>query len=393
MKFVGKRLGRPVGRSIFREILKGIGLMKYAWMAWTAIAAFGFAAETRADDETTAKPIPTYPYVEGSLSLELENDHFFRSDDPDNEFNELYFTGELAIAVHFLSQLALNIGTTTEPVLDPLPGTDRYLGDHGLYLDTLNLQTTFGTASLTGGKFAPGFGTAWDVTPGIYGTALAEDYELSEMLGFGLAYGLEGLAVGNVIVGANLFTVDTTELSNSLFTERGRTTLADGGAANTARLNNYSFTLDGGEIGALPGFTWHLGYRHLSPGAGDVTAENGFVAGVTQSLALQNEVELLLNSEFAYLSNSMASTDDALYVTGGLQIIRGPWHGEIAGTFRQTEFSSGGTQNDHFIQFSAGHLWKNGIDFSIGYAYTHDAGVNTQTFGALLTKTFDFSTQ
>lgn len=364
--------------------------MKTILLALTATAVLTLPIAALATDEVPAKPFS--PYIEGSLSLELENDHFFRSDDPDNEFNELYFIGELAIAIHFLPFMLLNVGTTTEPVLDPLPGTDRYLGDHGLYLDTLNLEAHFGEASLTGGKFAPGFGTAWDVTPGIYGTALAEDYELSEMLGFGLAYGLLGLAIGDVTLGANIFTVDTTVLSESAFTNRGRTTLADGGAANTGRLDNFSFTIDGEEIAALPGFAWHLGYRYLSPGEGDVAAENGFVAGVNQTIALQNEVELVLNGEVAYLVNALATADDALYLTGGLQVIRGPWHGELAGTLRQTDFSAGGAQNDGFIQVSAGYLWANGIDFSIGYAYTHDGGVNTQTFGALLTKSFDFST-
>lgn len=365
--------------------------MKTIFLAVTATAVTALPTAVLADDEAPAKPFS--PYIEGSLSLELENDHFFRSDDPDNAFNELYFTGELVIAIHFLPFMLLNVGMTTEPVLDPLPGTDRYLGDHGLYLDTLNLEAHYGEASLTGGKFAPGFGTAWDVTPGIYGTALAEDYELSEMLGFGLAYGVLGLAIGDVTLGANIFTVDTTVLSESAFTNRGRTTLADGGAANTARLDNFSFTIDGEEIAALPGFAWHLGYRYLSPGKGDIAAENGFVAGVNQTIALQNDVELVLNGEVAYLVNALATADDALYLTGGLQVIRGPWHGELAGTLRQTDFSAGGGQNDGFIQVSAGYLWANGIDFSIGYAYTHDGGVNTQTFGALLTKSFDFSTQ
>ncbi|MCR9135670.1 MAG: hypothetical protein NXI27_06740 [Alphaproteobacteria bacterium] len=365
--------------------------MKIVLMGLAAAAVVALPMDGMADEAT--QPESFMPYIDGSLSLELENDHFYRSDDPDNEFNEFYFTGELAIAIHFLQQLALNFGTTTEPVLDPLPGTDRYLGDHGLYLDTLNLEASFGNASLTGGKFAPGFGTAWDVTPGIYGTALAEDYELAEMLGFGVAYGLPGLAMGDVTLGANIFMVDTTLLSESLFTERGRTSLSDGGAANTGSLDNFSFTIDGEDIAALPGFGWHFGYRYLSAGQGDVSAENGFVAGVNQTIALPNEVELVLNGEVAYLVNALATASDAVYVTGGLQVIKGPWHGELAGTLRQTDFSTGGRQNDGFVQVSAGHLWDNGIDISIGYAYTHDGGVNTQTVGALLTKTFDFSTR
>lgn len=32
------------------------------------------------------------------------------------------------------------------------------------------------------GKLNPGFGIAWDKAPGIYGTDLAEDYEISERI-------------------------------------------------------------------------------------------------------------------------------------------------------------------------------------------------------------------
>jgi hypothetical protein len=32
------------------------------------------------------------------------------------------------------------------------------------------------------GKLNPGFGVAWDKAPGIYGTDLAEDYEISERI-------------------------------------------------------------------------------------------------------------------------------------------------------------------------------------------------------------------
>lgn len=68
-------------------------------------------------------------------------------------------------------------------------------------------------------------------------------------------------------LGANLFTADTTFLSDSIFTSRGRLARADGGATNTGRLDNFSFTIDGEEIAALPDFSWHLGYRHLQPGS------------------------------------------------------------------------------------------------------------------------------
>lgn len=101
------------------------------------------------------------------MELELGNDWFFRSDDPDSELNDLFLTATLGFAVHFNPWLALNVGLTLEPVDDPRPRKNRTFGDLGLYADTLNLETTLGGVTLTAGKFGPGFGTAWDITPGI----------------------------------------------------------------------------------------------------------------------------------------------------------------------------------------------------------------------------------
>jgi opacity protein-like surface antigen len=362
-------------------------------LAGTIIAsALAFPAFA-ADEMAVAPEEETYPYIEGELELQLGNDWFFRSDDPDNELNDLFLESTLGLAVHFNPYLTLNVGLTLEPVDDPRPGKDRYFGDLGLYMDTLNLETTLGGLTLTAGKFGPGFGTAWDITPGIYGTDLAEDYELSEMLGFGVANTFEETAFGNVTLGANLFTADTTFLSDSAFTSRGRLARADGGATNTGRLDNFSFTIDGEEIAALPGFSWHLGYRHLEPGIGDVKAENGFVAGVAQTFSLENEVELTVNGELVYLSNAFAGPDDMLYATAGLGIVRGPWHGELAGTLRKTKFDGGGSQNDYVLQAAAGYEWENGVDLSLGYGYGRDGGVGTHAIGVRLTKTFEFSSR
>lgn len=368
--------------------------MKASLLAGTIVAS-ALAFPAYAGDVIAAAPEEevTYPYIEGELELELGNDWFFRSNDPDNELNDLFLTSTLGFGVHFNPYLTLNVGLTLEPVDDPRPATNRYFGDLGLYADTLNLEARFGGLTVTGGKLGPGFGTAWDITPGIYGTDLAEDYELSEMLGFGLAYTFEGTPAGNVTIGANLFTADTTFLSDSVFTSRGRLSRADGGATNTGRLDNFSFTIDGEEIAALPGFSWHLGYRHLEPGIGDVKAENGFVAGVAQTFSLENESELTLNGELAYLSNAFAGPDDMLYATAGFGLVRGPWHGELAGTLRKTKFAGGGSQDDYVLQASAGYQWENGIDLSLGYGYGRDGGVGTHAVGLRLTKTFEFSTR
>lgn len=367
--------------------------MKAHLLAGTIVASILAFPALAADETPTAAEEDTGPYIEGELELELGDDWFFRSNDPDNELNDLFLTSTLGLAVHFNPYLALNVGLTLEPVLDPRPGKNRTFGDLGLYLDTLNLETTLGGLTVTAGKFGPGFGKAWDITPGIYGTTLAEDYELAEMLGLGVAYTFEQTAFGNVTLGANLFKADTTVFSDSAFTRRGRLSRADGGAANTRSLENFSFTIDGEEIVALPGFSWHLGYRHLRPGIGDARAENGFVAGAAQVFSLENDIELTVNGELAWLSNAFASPDDALYATAGFGLVRGPWHGELAGTLRRTKFAGGGSQRDYVLQVSAGYEWENGIDLSLGYGYGRDGGVGTHAIGVRLTKTFEFSTR
>jgi hypothetical protein len=135
-----------------------------------------------ADDDGGAKPL-----LEGELETGLSTDWNFSSDDPTAEIVDLYAEAALAVKFNAANWVAFNLGLTLEPVLDPLASTDRYFGDHGLYVDTLNIQVEHAGFMAVAGKFGPGFGTAWDVTPGIYGTDFAEDYELSEMIGFGAA--------------------------------------------------------------------------------------------------------------------------------------------------------------------------------------------------------------
>lgn len=364
--------------------------MRSYLLAGTFIA---IALPAYASDAEFAGTKVSYPFVEGALELELGNDWFARSSNADNDLNDLSPNAALGLAVHFNPHLTLNAGLTFEPVSDPLPATDRAFRHLGLYADTLNIEARAGDFAVIAGKFAPGFGTAWDITPGVYGTDLASDYELSEMLGVGVAYTFAQSPIGSVDVGVNLFAADTTIFSDSLFTRRGRTTAADGGAANTRRLDNVSLTFDGREIAALPGFSWHLGYRHLRPGEGDVKAENGFVAGIAQEFSLSTEIDLTLNGEIAFLSNAFAGEDDIAYTTLGMAISRGSWHGELAGTVRKTSFAAGGSQSDLLLQASAGYEWENGIDLSLGYAYTRDADINTHAVGLRLSKTFEFSTR
>ncbi|MBL4758650.1 MAG: hypothetical protein JKY32_13765 [Rhizobiales bacterium] len=331
-----------------------------------------------------------WPYIEGELSLEFETDSVSSSDDPTLELVDSYVTFELGFTAHLNEIFSVNVGLVLEPVLDPLPMTDRFLEDHGLYAEVLNLQIDHNDTSIVIGKFGPGFGLAWDYTPGVYGVDLAEDYELAEFLGFGIAH-MVGLPTGgSVTFGFNAFTADTTFLSNSLITERGQTRRADGGAGNTGKLDNFSVTVDGKGGDLVPGLMVHVAVRSLGAGVGDFDREFGVALGARKEWELADNKAIALIGEVVILKNAFAGPDTVRYGTLGAEIAHGPWHGEIAGTMRRTAFAAGGQQHDFLYHASAGHTWENGVDLSLGYAITRDANVDAHIIGFVVSKAIEF---
>jgi hypothetical protein len=192
----------------------------------------------------------------------LESDHTYKSDDPDAELTDTYNTTELGVEVTFNRFLTAHGAFTFEPVLDPGPGEDRFFEDEGLYAEELFANVALGRGvNLFGGKFNPAFGKAWDAAPGVYGTDFAEDYEITERLGFGGSIEQADTGLGTVTLTGSVYHVDTSELSGSAFTDRGRTSLSSGGVANTEDLDSFALALDAEGIPALGGANLHLAYR------------------------------------------------------------------------------------------------------------------------------------
>ncbi len=156
------------------------------------------------------------------------------------------------------------------------------------------------------GKISPVFAVAWDAAPGFYGTALAEDYELSEMIGVTVDTPLGGTG-GTLSFAA--FYADDTALSNSIGTKRGRNSVAAGGVGNTGKLNNVAiqYTQEFGETTA-----W-IGARHLSAGVGDVSDETGIVAGATHDFG--NGFDMI--GEVAHFDGAAGTNSNATYATLG----------------------------------------------------------------------------
>lgn len=199
-------------------------------------------------------------------SVEIGVDSTVSSDDLTAELTNSYIEAELAFEAAITRRITLFGGLTLESVTDPL--ASREFDDMGLYVSELGLRFDLAPGTLTVGKISPTFAFAWDETPGFYGTSLAEDYELGEVIGASLDYPV-GETEGKLSFA--VFYADDTSLSNSLGTKRGRNTTSAGGAGNTGKLNNVALQWTQ-ELGKT---TYWVGARHLSAGAGDVSDETG----------------------------------------------------------------------------------------------------------------------
>lgn len=330
------------------------------------------------------------PYMEGEVVFEVQSDNTFKSDDPDAELSDTFNTTEAAVAWHLFPGFSVQSLFVVEPVVDP--DDDRFFEDHGLYAEEFYAQYERGPLRLFGGKFNAAFGKAWDEAPGIYGTDLAEDYELVERLGFGAEISQEGTPLGSLGLTAALFQADTSGLSNSAFTNRGETDCDDGGPSNTCSLESFSLVLDGSDIPGLPGIGFQLGYTHQGAGEDDPEDQNGYAATLTGEHTL-NGVGVAWIAESVYLDSSVdLEADEVWYHTLGATLTQGSYNLALSYTARPADLSDGTDFDDHQFQVSAGKEFGDGWTFDLGYKYHVEEEVENHTIGLLLTKSVSFNT-
>lgn len=330
------------------------------------------------------------PFIVGALLLDMEDDWVIAANDPADETNSLYPVLNLATVFGLLPHTRINLGLTFKNAVEPVG--NNYFADLGLYARYANVGFTVGELELFAGKFEPRFGRAWDITPGIYGNDLTTDYQLIEMVGVGGTYSIGGGAGGSHVLGASAFFADTTVLSESLFSNRGRLTLFDGGPANTGRLDNFTVTLDGSDIAAMPGLSYNLGFARLAAGRGDLADQTGYVLGLAKSTALTPRLTLTLNGEIAHFDNFGGTRDDGTYYTLAAELARERWRGVLATTILERALAGGGSETTSLLQVSGGYTFDNGLDVDLGYAFTNEAGDFTHMVGIELRRQFGFST-
>lgn len=341
-------------------------------------AALSFASLAAVQLAQAEEPAAAYPRVSGELVITIEDDFTFSSDDPAAELNDLYSDSELLTEFQFSPSVKLVSLLHFEPVKDPT--NDQAFADQGFYVEELYLQYDNDRFSLYGGKIHPAFGLAWESAPGVFGTDFAEDYEIAERIGAGfevpfLAFG------GEHAVSAGAFFADTTILSNSAFTNRGRLDKADGGVSNTETPESFSLALDG-DVPALP-FRYHLGGQYQKRGSGDPEDQSGFAGGLTFERSLSDDTSLEGIAEAAYIVNQDGQPGDAYYTTVGGIYNFGPWAAMASYTLRDQH--SGST--DHLANFTLGYQVEVGpgeLGIEAGYRFAREGGLNSHGLGAII---------
>lgn len=332
-----------------------------------------------------------FPRIEGEIPIEIQNDYTFDADNKAEELNDTYATIEPAISIRFTELFSLEAGLVLEPVLDPDPNDDRFFEDEGLFVETLFLQFATDDFSIFAGKFNPTFGVAWDIAPGLYGTDLAEDYELTERVGLGGSVTLGNEQTGSHTLTANTFFADTSFLAESVITKRPRNSKASGGPSNTEDLSSFSVTLDGDLAFIGEGIGYHIGAVSQEGGVGNPEDEFGVAVALFGEFAIGDNTSVGPVVEYVHQSDAGAIAEDRDYLTLGLGVTHGPWNFAVSDTIRTIDPAGGGDSDDNQIQVSGGYAFENGLTFDVGYKHLEAGGSDANTLGALLTYTIPFS--
>lgn len=329
--------------------------------------------------------------ISGEIAFELQDDWNYRSDDRGNLNNHLYPTIEPSVTFQIAPGWSISTVAVMEPVGDPAQFENRVFEDIGLYIEDLYVEYAGERLGGQAGKLNPGFGVAWDMTPGLYGTDLAEDYETSERIGIVGSWAVGQGRYGNHTVSASTFFADTTILSESALRGRGDNREEDGGVSNTETFESFMVALNGEDL-PLPGKPgYHLSYMKQAAGRGDTADENSFAAAVFASFDLGNSVSFdPLVEAVRQINQSGVTGQDRFYLTVGGQFSWSGWNIAASVTERYTDNVTAANNTDTHFQVSAGYSFDFGLSIDVGWKVSEDAGVETRTLGALAVYTLEF---
>ena len=343
------------------------------------------------------------------ISAELQNDWIFSADPSSLTSNNLHPAISADVFLAPTDALKFVASFTTETVVDPLPGISTSFYGTGSYAEELYAILDADPVTLRAGKFNTVFSLASEADPAINAMDIASNIDADERWGAEAVLGFEALDFQHSIA-ATVFTVDRTSLSNSIFNNRGATTLSDGGPGNIAGIGSAAITLSGCK-GAEPSdcydegdFGYRLGFRfqragHASPD--QIEAGIKPVDEFTQMAAATakfeiGDVTVRLLGETAYVHGFESNPDDALIMTGAAAFEIGPMTYTAAFSRQKTYVKDDVDTIDRLLEVSAVYQSEDDVPFEgaswsagAAYDYSRDADARTaHVLSMLLSFTF-----
>ncbi len=195
---------------------------------------------------------------------------------------------------------------------------NRTFENLGINLSELNIKYSKDNSSIITGKFTTNFGTAWRWNKGIFIHSVAQNYALTEKLGFtGVTkYGdLKKTGIYNFSL--SLFTNDRKNFDNSLFHRKNSDNKSQAIAGDTRSLSSITFATDVNfEFRAKEKLSYHLAYSKLginknatSIDRNKIKKQTGIVFGVNYKLPLQKNLDLENITEYANIKNIDGNSD------------------------------------------------------------------------------------
>jgi len=291
---------------------------------------------------------------------------------------------------------------------------DKFFEDHKLFINKLILSySTDSGITLYGGKFNPSVGLDYHVFPGIWGYQKAEEYAIVERLGYGIALKQNFEDLGTHKLDVSTFFKDTTSLSNSVITDRGKTKKSDGGVSNTQDFSSYSISLEGKNFFSLSnnfvdGLSYKLGHAKQSKATKNLGSNSENSSAINDNTALTNDekrssislmhksliapnLSMRILTEFMKIEHLTGEDGhDRDYMTTGLDLYYKKFN--VGGTYTQETNEAAEEDeaiDDKVYQVSVGYLVNNNLHFHVGYKKADEENEIKHTLGAMIQYYFD----
>lgn len=332
-----------------------------------------------------------FPSVSGEVSVEVQDDWTYDSEDRSKLNNNLYPKIEPSATVQFTPEWSAFGHVTIESIGDPAKFENRRFEDIGLYVEELYGEYAGERLGGKAGKLDAGFGVGWDKAAGVYGTDFAEDYQTSERIGLFGSWRLGGGENESHSVWGGTFFKDTTILSESALRGRGDTRREDGGIGNTESFDNFIVAINGSKIPLLGDTGYHFSVMRQAAGVGATTDETSVAAAVFTDMDVGHGITITPLVEGVRISNAGGTaTEDKEYLVLSGQLAWNGWNLALAHTWRTTQRNNAADDNDTHFQVSAGYAFDFGLSIDIGWKIVEEANAETRTVGVKAAYTIPF---